>query len=71
MPEPPCSYGLEDVIDRGQQQGQSVPGLSSVASTYRFDATVTPDPPRSPRTRYLGIIAGAEMGDREPFSLVT
>lgn len=68
MPAPTCSYALVAVRDRGEQRGQQVPGLPSVASTYRFDATVEERcPGQASRTRELGVVAIAEMGYWEPF----
>lgn len=68
MPATSCMYELAAVQDRGEQRGQQVPGLSSVASTYRFDATVEERcPGQASRTRELGIVAIAEMGYWEPF----
>jgi hypothetical protein len=68
LPAPACSYALAAVHDRGEQRGQQVPGLSSAASTYRFDAAVEElCPGQASRTRELGVVAIAEMGYWEPF----
>lgn len=68
MPRRGCSYELVAVKDRGEQRAQQVPGLSSTASTYRFDATVKERcPGQSPHTRELEVVAIAEMGYWEPF----
>lgn len=68
MPATDCSYKLASVKDRGKQRGQQVPGLSSAASTYRFDATVEERcPGHAARTRELRVVAIAEMGYWEPF----
>lgn len=68
MPAIGCSYELASVKDRGEQRAQQVPGMSSTASTYRFDATVEERcAGQSPRTRELGVVAIAEMGYWEPF----
>lgn len=68
MPARGCSYELISVKGRGQQREQQVPGLSSVASTYRFDAVVDTRCPGKPsRSRVLGVVAIAEMGYWEPF----
>lgn len=68
MPATDCTYELAAVQDRGQQRGQQVPGVSSAASTYRFDATVEERcPGQASRTRELGVVAIAEMGYWEPF----
>lgn len=68
MPATGCTYELAAVHDRGEQRGQQVPGLSTVASTYRFDATVEERcPGQASRTRELGVVAIAEMGYWEPF----
>ena len=72
MPQTGCSYALASVRDRGEQWGQQVPGWSSTASTYRFDATVEERcSGRSPRTRELGVVAIADMGYWEPFYFVS
>lgn len=63
MPQAACSYALASVQDRGEQWGQQVPGLSSTASTYRFDATVEERcPGQAPHSRELAVVAIAEMG---------
>lgn len=68
MPATGCRYELAAVQDRGEQRGQQVPGLSTAASTYRFDATVEERcPGQSLRTRELGVVAIAEVGYWEPF----
>lgn len=72
MPATGCTYELAAAQDRGEQRAQQVPGLSSAASTYRFDATVEERcPGRSPRTRELGVVAIADMGYWEPFYFVS
>lgn len=68
MPARGCIYELAAVKDRGERRAQQVPGLSSTASTYRFDATVEERcPGQSPHPRELGVVAIAEMGYWEPF----
>lgn len=68
MPATDCTYELAAVQDRGEQRGQQVPGVSSAASTYRFDVTVEERcPGQSLRIRRLGVVSIAEMGYWEPF----
>lgn len=68
MPATGCAYELAAVHDRGEQRGQQVPGVSSAASTYRFDVTVEERcPGQSLRIRRLGVVSIAEMGYWEPF----
>ncbi|WNG83711.1 hypothetical protein C6A86_008670 [Mycobacterium sp. ITM-2016-00316] len=72
MPATGCAYELAAVQDRGEQRGQQVPGLSSAASTYRFDVTVEERClGQASRTRELGVVAIAEMGYWEPFYFAT
>ena len=70
MPAPGCSYDLISVDDRGEQGRQSVPGLPTEHSTYRFDMTVDEQCSAVTRTRVLGVVAIAEMSYWNPLYFV-
>lgn len=68
MPSPGCSYELQSVTDRGQQNKQQVPGLTTAQSAYRFDAAVEERcPGQASRSRDIGVLAIVDMGYRQPY----